>query len=334
MATGLALLGIFVIDVTISYMAIVFGMLQGAAFAQRVEVTFIAVNCLCNALAVLFAIKAKRRAAFASAAAPVPISILIIIISSLMPLAAKSEGAKSIERCWTEDVKLSSGEQITAKRWEKYRPVHEPGHEPGALINETRIEANLPGAGELVWQTSLSPWLLDKSVDGFWYLVGKTMTLRGSKEYGIYVPIGGLRSPEFVAYRLVDHTWQRITVSEFPQDLKVPNLLVYSGAAFDPKHAFYHGPSGSAYAFDDTKNISIPDLEPIVNGGLIDLPYKAKINFPSHPDQRPIFRVTSDLFDDGIRYIRYECKLNSSDCAWVTLERGLDERFGRAPHQQ
>jgi hypothetical protein len=327
------LTAVVVLNGVITYVAIVFSMLNGTAFARSVTAIFVSINILGALAAIYFARKRRGGIAIGVVGAVLPVSFATLIGAAHFPTLLFGQVAAKPEHRWNEVVLLSTGEQILAKRWEKRKLVREPGHEPGMLFDESRIEVALPGSGTLTWQTSLSPWLLDKSRDGTWYLVAKTMTEKSSKEYGIDVPIGGMRSPEFVAYKLVGGTWQRIVGSDLPIEFVGPNLLISSSIAFNPTKSFHIGPKGDILMYVDGKMKAVPPVEPIVEGGLVDLEWKARLNHPSHRDQEKLFELSREYFDDGTRYIGYECKPQSTDCHWITLKPGLDERFGRAPTQ-
>jgi len=331
---GVALAAIVLLNAVVTYMTIVFSMLSGSTFARSVTIVFVSTNVLGLLLGIVLLLRGKRVVAISVAAAVLPVSFLALAAAATQPTHLFGPIAAQGEHNWNEVVSVSTGEKVIVKRWEKGRLVGEPGHEPGILFDESRIEADLPGAGTLRWQTSLSPWLLDKAHDGAWYLIAKTMTSKSSREYGIEYRGEGTKGAKFVAYKLVNGTWERIVASDVPNEFKAPNLLTYSGIAFNPKKSFYNGPQGDLLVYVDGKMNAVAAPASIAEGGLVDLEYKLRLNHPSHPDQKKEFELTREYFDDGTRYIEYKCKPQSTDCAWVTLERGLDERFGRAPKQR
>ena len=223
------------------------------------------------------------------------------------------------ELMWRETVKLSNNEEIIVNRGEKQRCVGEPGRGSGWLFDQAWIEADLPDAGHLRWDTSLSPWLLDRAPDGTWYIVGTSPSSSSVFEYGLGSPTGIYKM--FVAFHLVGNKWIRIKAAEFPSEFTKPNLLVYSRAIFGEKTDFLF--------FDGETYRRAPADPPLRKGDVLSLERKDAINFPRHRDLQYIFRPTLEQFDDSICY--YRCVEPKS-----TVEKTADSmegRVGRLPTQ-
>ena len=211
---------------------------------------------------------------------------------------------------WNEEVKISTGEQIVVKRGEKRRYVGAPFEKKGWLFQEAWIEAELPNAGRLRWDTSLSPWFLDRASDGTWYLVGLTSSYSSHHEYGLYHPrnAGAL----FVPYRLREGNWERILGKDFPAEFKTPNLLVYGELIFEPR------PNG--YYWDGTTYRGRPIERKFSNGDLLDLAQKERVNFPSDFSAERYFRISQQWLDQGERY-KQDCRL-AGGCGIECTNRG------------
>src|SRR5438552_2675338 len=138
---------------------------------------------------------------------------------------------------------------------------NEPGRGSGWLFHQAWIEADLSDAGRLRWDTSLAPWLLDRTPDGTWYLVGWTPSSSGIREYQLGRPSGGEKT--FVAFRLTGDRWERIKVEEFPDTFKGPNLLVSSERMFSKQKDFIY--------FDGATHRGASLRAPLSNGDLLDL---------------------------------------------------------------
>jgi len=261
----LAIWLLFAINAFVSVIAVLWTFLGGLGVMLVFGAVFLLTNAICLFFAIRFA-STKAATWVAFSLAPVPAAILLITAAVVALDAFKR--SHPIERNWEEVVKISSGEEIVAKRWER-----EQFSDRGLwLFDEARIEANLPGAGQLTWQTSLSPWLLDKASDGTWYLVGMARDAKGRREYSIFAPNDGYH-PTFAAYKLAGGVWQRV-ISDFPPELRSPNLLVYSYRVFDPPKP----------------------QEPISNGSLIDLVRKTEVNLPGDRLQEVFFSISADVF--------------------------------------
>ncbi len=198
------------------------------------------------------------------------VTFVVLAITSLIVTAHKRANPRG--RSWSEEVRLSSGETIVVKRSEKdfYTDMGVWRYGSG------RLEAELPGAGKVVWDTTLKPWLLDKANDGTWYVVGRFEDefTRGGHDYG-------LKTGQFAAFRLVGSEWQRMR-DGFPSQFSSPNLLVES-------YNIFHGDSVRVY---DGQRYGGVSVTPISEGGLLELAMKEKINFPSESHYSWSIRVT------------------------------------------
>ena len=123
---------------------------------------------------------------------------------------------------WTEDVRLSDGRTMVVRRTEEYRRVTDPGagFRTGWLFKRASIAtvAPAPISPKASWEGSVSPLVLDIQPDGITYLVCDLAT--GSARIEWKVP----RHEFYVVFRLVDSTWNRISLSELPLPVQ-PNLV-------------------------------------------------------------------------------------------------------------
>jgi hypothetical protein len=126
---------------------------------------------------------------------------------------------------WKEEVLLHDGQKLIVERSQTRGGNHEIGQE--VPINSHKISFTLPRTHEVItWKTtiglddsdtSLKPLALDV-VKGVPYMV--TITL-GCHTYNKW----GRPNPPYVFFKYDGKTWQRISLKEFPAELKEANLV-------------------------------------------------------------------------------------------------------------
>jgi hypothetical protein len=150
-------------------------------------------------------------------------AILIWLTGCASADMEEREGVHRYKRIhWKEQMRLSTGEVIVIERGERRRLAYGGQLPFGWLFDEAWLEAKLPGIGTTRWEGALSPLILDVTPAGEWYLLGAVYASRGRKDY---------RLPEhkrYVAFKLRNSSWQRISFTEFPDSFQ-PNLLVSTG---------------------------------------------------------------------------------------------------------
>jgi hypothetical protein len=96
------------------------------------------------------------------------------------------------------------------------------------------------GDEDIMWDGPVQPLVFDTDKAGRLYLLATVETREGRQTYSV----PGHTS--YVAFKYVDKHWSRITLDEFPQDLR-PNLLASTWKLFieqqEPSGAFIRLPA-------------------------------------------------------------------------------------------
>lgn len=143
-----------------------------------------------------------------------------LLLALFIPMSAACSNMRHYE--WTEDVQLSGGTLILARRSQDYKLVVDrgAGFQKGWLFQKSTLEADIPSpiGRKVHWEGSLIPLVLDLHADKSLYLVNVVATGASRNEW---------RVPEhefYVVFRLKDQGWERIPLAELPQSIQ-PNLL-------------------------------------------------------------------------------------------------------------
>ena len=143
----------------------------------------------------------------------------MLLACSIVPVLASCASNRVHE--WTEEVQLSSGAIMVASRASYYRPINDIGGGRGAqwLLVKSTISGVLPPRdAPASFEGPMTPIMLDVLGPGVAYLVGVPTAL-GTDEWKV--------PPRefYVAFRLADDGWQRISLEALPLSA-VPNLLL------------------------------------------------------------------------------------------------------------
>ncbi|KAF0203354.1 MAG: hypothetical protein FD173_1825 [Gallionellaceae bacterium] len=135
----------------------------------------------------------------------------------------------SISACstsWKEEVQLHDGNKIIVKRSQSRGGGHEIGQE--VPVNEHKIFFTLPGTHRAItWETTfgqdindsnLIPLALDV-INGTPYIA---TTNAGCIAYNKW----GRPNPPYVFFKYDSEAWQRISLEEFPTEIKEANLVI------------------------------------------------------------------------------------------------------------
>lgn len=138
----------------------------------------------------------------------------------MLPILGACSNVRHVE--WTEDVLLSNGRALVAKRSEENRRVLDvgAGFELGWLFQKSTITADLPAPinRSVEWQGSLKPVVLDIQPNNVVYLVGYIATVASRDQWKLP------RNEFHVAFRLIENDWFRVPLAELPMSVQI-NLL-------------------------------------------------------------------------------------------------------------
>jgi hypothetical protein len=143
-----------------------------------------------------------------------------LLLFAIAPMMGACSSMQHFE--WTEDVQLSDGRKIVVQRSEDHRRITDvgAGFQQGLLFQRSGITATLPPpiGRKIAFDSSLSPLALDISPGNAIYLVCSVPTRESELEWK--VP----REDFYAVFRLLDDTWQRISLADLPVSIQ-PNLL-------------------------------------------------------------------------------------------------------------
>ena len=126
---------------------------------------------------------------------------------------------------WKEEVLLHDGSKLIVKRSQTRGGRHEIGQE--VPINSHKISFTLPGAHEAItWETTIGLGANDSSlgllaldvVKGVPYIVTSTYGCHAYNKWG-------RPNPPYVFFKYDGKAWQRISLEEFPAEIKEANVV-------------------------------------------------------------------------------------------------------------
>lgn len=138
---------------------------------------------------------------------------------------------------WKEEVLLHDGNKIVVERWQSYGGRHEIGQSPP--VKEHTITFVLPVSGQRVQWTS--DYGEDIGRTNFnllaLHMLGRTPYLVVEPNLCLAYNKWGRPNPPYVVFRHSGDVWQRISLSELPEEFTTINLIVNNGREEDIEKA-------------------------------------------------------------------------------------------------
>lgn len=193
----------------------------------------------------------------------------------LLLMMGASMSACSSTMTWKEEVRLHDGSKMIVKRYQLRKGSHEIGS--GPPIKERSITFVLPGASKsITWKDEFTEdighanftLLALHILNGVPYIVTTPDLCMAYNKWG-------RPNPPYVIFKYVGMAWQRIQLSEFPEELKTINLVVNTY-----REDYIKG-------FEDKTDFISSEAVKEINSSLTQPEFKTILREPSKGDECP-----------------------------------------------
>lgn len=152
--------------------------------------------------------------------------LLLLLTFAISACASATSISKIAGDSWKEEVLLHDGSTIIIKRTQHYKGLHEIGQ--AVPVGEHTVSFTIPQTGKSYTWTS--EYGEDLGRTNFNLLA---IHVLDSTPYVITEPNGilsynkwGRPNPPYTIFKFVDNAWQRIQISELPQQFNTLNVLI------------------------------------------------------------------------------------------------------------
>jgi hypothetical protein len=152
--------------------------------------------------------------------------LLLLLTVAMTACASATSISKIAGDSWKEEVALHDGQTIIVKRAQSYKGRHAIGQ--AIPVSEHSVSFTIPQTGKNYTWTSEYGEDLGRTnfnllavhvLDGMPYIIAQP---NGCMAYNKW----GRPNPPYVIFKFADNAWQRIQVSELPQQFTTLNVLI------------------------------------------------------------------------------------------------------------
>ena len=162
----------------------------------------------------------KRRRNFWKSFWIIPIVLPVLLGGCLAGCSSLGLGTS-----WKEEVLLHDGRVVIIERSVERGGRYVIGGKPP--YKEQRLSFTMPDTNQkIIWEDHFSPEL------GMANFLPRLIDIHSNIPYLVVTPMGclsynkwGRPNPPYVVFQYVDNRWQRIPVSELPDEIKIPNMI-------------------------------------------------------------------------------------------------------------
>lgn len=154
------------------------------------------------------------------------LGLLLLLTVAMAACASATSMSKIAGDSWKEEVQLHDGSTIIIKRTQRYKGRHEIGQ--AVPVSEHTVSFTLPKTGKSYKWTSEYGEDLGRTnfnllavhvLDGIPYIIAQPNLCLSYNKWG-------RPNPPYVIFKFTDNAWQRIQISELPQQFNTLNVLV------------------------------------------------------------------------------------------------------------
>lgn len=154
------------------------------------------------------------------------IAKLGVLLLTVVSMGAEAGLFGSGDFSWKEEILLHDGRQIIVKRSQSYGGQREPGQSPP--IKEHVLTFQLPGSGKTIkWVSEFSQDVRRANFDLLaLHVLNDTPYIVAEPNLCLAFNKWGRPNPPYVIFRYDGAAWQRITLSELPNEFIAINVII------------------------------------------------------------------------------------------------------------